>query len=153
MSKKGGKMMPKWSKEEDKILAETILYHLRTGRTQKQAIEEVSRKIGRTVHACGFRWKTIREDYEKEIELAKKDQKAGRTQNSETHKEMDFKEVVAYLEALHRKAMESEKNEKLKAYKARIRELEAELEKIREEKRELEATIGTIRIAVEQRSF
>lgn len=147
-------MMPRWSKEEDAILVETILHHLRTGSTQKSAIEEVSKKIGRTIHACNFRWKTIREDYEEEVRQAKNKSETKEVVKEEKEKsvELNFKDVLVYLESMYQKSLEAEKNKKIEEYEAKIRQLEAELERLKEENRDLEATIGTIRIAVEQQS-
>lgn len=45
-----------WSTEDDLILAEVTLRHIREGSTQLAAFEEVGEKIGRTSAACGFRW-------------------------------------------------------------------------------------------------
>lgn len=45
-----------WSAEDDLILAEVTLRHIREGSTQLTAFEEVGERIGRTAAACGFRW-------------------------------------------------------------------------------------------------
>ncbi len=61
-----------WSEEEDRLLAETVISHIQTGRTQLEAFKEISDKLSRTKAACGFRWNAlIRKQYEKEIETAK----------------------------------------------------------------------------------
>ena len=44
-----------WSAEDDLILAEVTLRHIREA-TQLVAFEEVGERIGRTSAACGFRW-------------------------------------------------------------------------------------------------
>ncbi|MGM9986780.1 MAG: RsfA family transcriptional regulator [Bacillaceae bacterium] len=65
-----------WSHEEDLLLAETVLRHIREGSTQLNAFEEVGDELNRTSAACGFRWNAeIRKQYEKGIELAKKQRK------------------------------------------------------------------------------
>lgn len=65
-----------WTKDEDLLLAEVVLRHIREGSTQLKAFEEVSKKLNRTAAACGFRWNsTIRKQYKEGIELAKKQRK------------------------------------------------------------------------------
>lgn len=61
-----------WSEEDDLILAEVTLRHIREGSTQLSAFEEVGDKIGRTAAACGFRWNSfVRKKYESAIQIAK----------------------------------------------------------------------------------
>ncbi|MDQ1912970.1 RsfA family transcriptional regulator [Paenibacillus sp. GD4] len=61
-----------WSEEDDLILAEVTLRHIREGSTQLSAFEEVGEKIGRTAAACGFRWNSfVRKKYEAAIQIAK----------------------------------------------------------------------------------
>lgn len=61
-----------WTEEDDLILAEVTLRHIREGSTQLMAFEEVGEKIGRTAAACGFRWNSyVRKKYEAAIQIAK----------------------------------------------------------------------------------
>lgn len=61
-----------WSAEDDLILAEVTLRHIREGSTQLTAFEEVGERIGRTAAACGFRWNScVRKKYEAAISIAK----------------------------------------------------------------------------------
>jgi len=61
-----------WSTDDDLILAEVTLRHIREGSTQLAAFEEVGEKIGRTSAACGFRWNScVRKKYETAIHNAK----------------------------------------------------------------------------------
>jgi prespore-specific regulator len=61
-----------WTRDDDTLLAEVILRHIREGGTQLSAFEEVAAKLGRTPAACGFRWNsTVRKTYEAAIQLAK----------------------------------------------------------------------------------
>ncbi|CAG7605766.1 Prespore-specific transcriptional regulator RsfA [Paenibacillus solanacearum] len=61
-----------WSEEDDLILADVTLRHIREGSTQLSAFEEVGEKIGRTAAACGFRWNSfVRKKYEASIQIAK----------------------------------------------------------------------------------
>lgn len=61
-----------WTPDDDLILAEVTLRHIREGSTQLAAFEEVGKRIGRTSAACGFRWNScVRKRYEEAIALAK----------------------------------------------------------------------------------
>ncbi|WP_166243795.1 RsfA family transcriptional regulator [Paenibacillus turpanensis] len=61
-----------WTAEDDLILAEVTLRHIREGSTQLAAFEEVGERIGRTAAACGFRWNSaVRKKYEASIQIAK----------------------------------------------------------------------------------
>ena len=65
-----------WTEENDLILAETVLRHVREGSTQLNAFEEVGDRLNRTSAACGFRWNAVvRHDYEQALQLAKKQRK------------------------------------------------------------------------------
>ncbi|WP_147535030.1 RsfA family transcriptional regulator [Bacillus marasmi] len=65
-----------WTDENDLLLAETVLRHVREGSTQLNAFEEVGDKLNRTSAACGFRWNAVvRHQYEKALDLAKKQRK------------------------------------------------------------------------------
>jgi prespore-specific regulator len=61
-----------WTEEDDLILAEVTLRHIREGSTQLAAFEEVGERLGRTAAACGFRWNSlVRKKYESAIRIAK----------------------------------------------------------------------------------
>ncbi|QTD40710.1 RsfA family transcriptional regulator [Sporosarcina sp. Te-1] len=65
-----------WLEQDDILLAETVLRHVREGSTQLSAFEEVGDALNRTAAACGFRWNAVvRRDYEKELAEAKKERK------------------------------------------------------------------------------
>jgi len=65
-----------WSHEDDLLLAETVLRHIREGSTQLNAFEEVGDALNRTSAACGFRWNAeVRNKYIDAIELAKRQRK------------------------------------------------------------------------------
>ncbi|UZJ77267.1 RsfA family transcriptional regulator [Fictibacillus sp. KU28468] len=65
-----------WNQEEDVLLADVVLRHIREGSTQLAAFEEVGEKLSRTSAACGFRWNSlIRKRYESAIAIAKKQRK------------------------------------------------------------------------------
>lgn len=65
-----------WSHEDDLLLAETVLRHIREGSTQLNAFDEVGDKLNRTSAACGFRWNAeVRNKYIQAIDLAKRQRK------------------------------------------------------------------------------
>lgn len=65
-----------WSQEDDLLLAETVLRHIRQGSTQLNAFEEVGDKLNRTSAACGFRWNAeVRQSYEQAVAIAKRQRK------------------------------------------------------------------------------
>src|SRR5690625_170103 len=81
INKKEWKRMAKvrqdaWSHEDDLLLAETVLRHIREGSTQLNAFEEVGDALNRTSAACGFRWNAeVRNQYINAIDLAKRQRK------------------------------------------------------------------------------
>ncbi|WP_077621400.1 RsfA family transcriptional regulator [Sediminibacillus massiliensis] len=65
-----------WSHEDDLLLAETVLRHIREGSTQLNAFEEVGDKLNRTSAACGFRWNAeVRKKYDQAVDIAKRQRK------------------------------------------------------------------------------
>ncbi|MBU8565109.1 RsfA family transcriptional regulator [Virgibacillus pantothenticus] len=65
-----------WTKDEDILLAETVLRYIKEGKTQLEAFKEVAHRLSRTAAACGFRWNaTIRKQYQKEVLKAKEARK------------------------------------------------------------------------------
>lgn len=74
-----------WSEDEDLLLAETVLRHIREGSTQLVAFEEVGKTLSRTSAACGFRWNSlVRKKYDNAITLAKKQRKELQNQKKAT---------------------------------------------------------------------
>lgn len=98
-----------WTEEDDRVLAEIILRHIREGSTQLAAFEESAEKLGRTEAACGFRWNAyVRKNYLQGIEMAKtqrkmiksKAKKAARdseANRSNDTAELTWNEVVRFL--------------------------------------------------------
>jgi prespore-specific regulator len=65
-----------WSDEDDLLLAEIILRHIREGSTQLLAFEEAGERLGRTAAACGYRWNAcVRKQYAAAIDIAKAQRK------------------------------------------------------------------------------
>ncbi|WP_010531089.1 RsfA family transcriptional regulator [Lentibacillus jeotgali] len=77
-----------WSHEDDLLLAETVLRHIREGSTQLHAFEEVGDKLNRTSAACGFRWNAeVRNKYNDAVELAKRQRKEKKRANAKKVKQ------------------------------------------------------------------
>lgn len=133
-----------WSQDEDLLLAEVVLRHIREGGTQLQAFEEVGKQLSRTSAACGFRWNSfVRKQYKSGIELAKKQRKEMKKQNnvkelsqelahvespaspSDPSDTLSFQSVIHFLEGLHKKAEVFAKNEAAREKTSeKIKELE-----------------------------
>ena len=101
-----------WTKDEDLLLAETVIRYIREGKTQMKAFQEVANKLSRTPQACGFRWNSnIRKQYNKAITLAKEERKNLKSEppvskafskqvNESSEKIESFDEVIDQLERL-----------------------------------------------------
>ncbi|RFU71164.1 RsfA family transcriptional regulator [Peribacillus saganii] len=94
-----------WTQDEDLLLAEIVLRHIRDGSTQLKAFEETGRQLSRTAAACGFRWNSyVRKQFISGIELAKKQrkelkkQKPAQPQDEDLHVQMDIEVPVQVLE-------------------------------------------------------
>ncbi|MGN1401773.1 MAG: RsfA family transcriptional regulator [Bacillus sp. (in: firmicutes)] len=146
-----------WSQDEDLILAEIVLRHIREGSTQLRAFDEVGGKLSRTSAACGFRWNShVRKQYESGIELAKKQRKESKKTaiqtngapvqeakpvlgfevlggSGEAKKEIELDDVILYLKGLKKELAEGGQ-ETMEQVVSRLRE---ENENLQEE---LEAT-------------
>lgn len=65
-----------WVQENDELLAEAVLRHVKEGSTQLNAFEEAGDALNRTAAACGFRWNAVvRRLYEQQLAEAKKERK------------------------------------------------------------------------------
>jgi prespore-specific regulator len=61
-----------WVTEDDTILAEIALKHIRTGSYELKAFQEVAERLGRSASVCSIRWNcVVREEYQEEIDAAK----------------------------------------------------------------------------------
>lgn len=87
-----------WTQDEDLMLAEVVLRHIRDGSTQLSAFEEVAKKLSRTPAACGFRWNSaIRKQYKSAIEIAKKQRKGEKIEEqSKTAASKDTKKLDSH---------------------------------------------------------
>ena len=63
-----------WIEENDALLAEAVIRHVKEGSTQLNAFEEAGDLLNRTAAACGFRWNAVvRRIYEEDLAQAKKE--------------------------------------------------------------------------------
>jgi len=156
--KKGGTGMKvrqdAWTEEDDLLLAETVLRHIREGSTQLLAFEEVGDKLNRTAAAVGFRWNAIvRHKYEQAIQLAKKQRKelkraqamksaknVSKLQSQQLSKPLDLDDVIQFLTQL--KEERSQSSTELKDLKERLEKEKEQLlkenEKLKKELKSLE---------------
>lgn len=156
-----------WNQDEDLLLAEVVLRHIREGSTQLQAFEEVGKQLSRTSAACGFRWNSyVRKQYKSGIELAKKQRKDSKKQshnqenlpeieeqaaepvNHETSfKPLDisFQQVLDYLTDINEKAQiyTSERAENKRKLES-INELEKKIYYLASENEKLQLELRTI---------
>ncbi|WP_017755916.1 RsfA family transcriptional regulator [Calidifontibacillus oryziterrae] len=98
-----------WSHEDDLLLAETVLRHIRTGSTQLNAFEEVGNKLNRTSAACGFRWNAeVRQKYEQAMELAKKQRKERKRILALQSQQNNKEQMITNLSFDYEKTVEAE---------------------------------------------
>ncbi len=102
-----------WSQDDDLMLAEVTLRHIREGSTQLSAFEEVGERIGRTSAACGFRWNSfVRKQYEDAIQIAKQ----------QRHKRNYMKKQVASIPQVSSVAMYDTEERPVRAEQAAFEE-------------------------------
>ncbi|PDO11174.1 MAG: precorrin-3B C(17)-methyltransferase [Candidatus Reconcilbacillus cellulovorans] len=150
-----------WTEEDDLILAEVTLRHIREGSTQLAAFDEVGERIGRTPAACGFRWNScVRKRYEEAIRLAKAQRqklkamrkKAGALAlgaaadaagNRGTAEDaLSLEAVIRFLRRF--KQDYQDMSRRFKAMEKELREKNEELEALRREKEELTRRINDV---------
>ncbi|MGR5985150.1 RsfA family transcriptional regulator [Bacillus cytotoxicus] len=94
-----------WTDDEDLLLAEVVLRHIREGGTQLSAFKEVGRNLSRTPATCGFRWNSyVRKQYKERIEEAKQMRKRENYEQkqpkvmSHTSTTITFDDVIHFLQ-------------------------------------------------------
>lgn len=142
-----------WSQDEDLLLAEVVLRHIREGGTQLQAFEEVGKHLSRTSAACGFRWNSyVRKQYKSGIELAKKQRKELKknpqvvtevvykeekeesnyqetivANENQTNQELSYDDLVVFLKDLYDRADQASNQEDVQRYEEKIQNLEKKM--------------------------
>lgn len=147
-----------WTADDDLILAEVTLRHIRDGGTQLSAFEEVGERIGRTAAACGFRWNScVRKKYEAAIQIAKAQRQkrnqlkrqsgsselaqsghgtdAMRSSGTHVEEQMSMDAIIRFLRQWKGSYHENER--KIKHLEQQLAEREEELKKLREEYEDL----------------
>lgn len=117
-----------WTKDEDILLADTVLRYIREGKTQLEAFKEVAQKLSRTPAACGFRWNaTIRKQYEQEVQMAKEERKKGNRNNfwctEKSHDQDTIETAILLLEKMKSNIGQAD------ASQYRVQELTKQLER------------------------
>ncbi|KGA98030.1 transcriptional regulator [Alkalihalobacillus alcalophilus ATCC 27647 = CGMCC 1.3604] len=154
-----------WSHEDDVLLAETVLKHIKEGSTQLRAFDEVGDELNRTSAACGFRWNAVvRARYINQIEEAKKERKERKRAASynyyyaappanpawstpklspkfdtETSEEMDIHGVIQYLQSL------AQSNQSSSMWQVKAEVLEKENENLRGEVKHLQSELNKLK--------
>ncbi|GAB6932578.1 RsfA family transcriptional regulator [Calditerricola satsumensis] len=141
-----------WTADDDLLLAEVTLRHIREGSTQLKAFEEVAQRLGRTPAACGFRWNnTVRKQYEEAIQLAKQQrQQIKKSRSSRVQREegdaadsISYDAVIRFLRQ-QRQAMQ-EWQKRVKQLEKELQEKEAALNELREENERLRGELSSMR--------
>jgi prespore-specific regulator len=153
-----------WTDDEDLMLAETVLRHIREGGTQLKAFEEVGKKLSRTGAACGFRWNSfVRKQYQSGIELAKKQRKELKKQSKKVEDEPTLEPAVedaadlneaeiitidavkSYLDDLYEKVVKaSSQQENISKYDQRVKQLEKQVSHLSTENERLKEELKII---------
>lgn len=158
-----------WTAEEDRLLADLVLSHIREGSTQLKAFKEAGAKLARTPAACGFRWNSyVRKTYQQEIMLAKKERKqaqkngpslknvnesADRQEREDTH--LSIRDVISYLNGL-----QEDQKANIQSYSAlkeenqllrkKVEEFNSTLEEMQKEYRKLQTEYAKLLMIMEK---
>lgn len=101
-----------WSLNDDNLLAEVVLAHIKNGVTQIKAFEAAAKKLGRTTGACAFRWNsTIRKKFSDTIINIKNNKQTstnlfetqGQTQQEDGKSTTLIEEISDYVNELENK--------------------------------------------------
>lgn len=169
-----------WTTEEDRLLADLVLSHIREGSTQLKAFKEAGAKLARTAAACGFRWNSyVRKAYQEEITLAKKERKqvqrngpsfkevnesAASQVREDTH--LSIRDVISYLNGLQEdqeaniqsySALKEENQllrKKIEEFNGKLEEMQKEYDKLKSEHAKLLLIMDKARqLAAEQAGY
>lgn len=155
-----------WTKDEDLLLAEVVLRHIREGSTQLKAFEEVGQKLSRTAAACGFRWNSsVRKQYKTGIELAKRQRKELKKKSqdvfdshqvdgekkikgneAELNGILSIEQVISFLQRLKEKEIQFDTSvDELKKYKEERDDLRKKLKETLEENEKMRKEINSLK--------
>lgn len=144
-----------WTANDDMVLAEVILRHIREGGTQLSAFEEVAAKLGRTPAACGFRWNsTVRKRYETAINIAKEQrqkrmkelrsrQTSTITAASTNDSLQSIDQVIRFLKRCKNELRELKRNQK--QLESELKKRETEVERLEKENVQMKSQLNHIK--------
>ncbi|QKG85252.1 hypothetical protein GXN76_12715 [Kroppenstedtia pulmonis] len=124
-----------WSEEEDELLAAVVLKSVRDGGNQLDAFEEVSRKIGRTPGACGFRWNAVVRKKKADSFYRAKKQRVANHLKKKRESSFTLKEIIQQLRDFERQYQMDQIE--LKQLQERLNERKYQLKRITEENLQL----------------
>jgi len=126
-----------WTKDEDVLLAEIVLRHIRSGKTQLEAFKQAGEALSRTPAACGFRWNaTIRKKHIDAINLAKDSRKQSiyeKTNAVHIEGENTIESLISMLEKVKENVTESKEGS--------MEEQEQAIQKLRDDNNRLQEEI------------
>ncbi|MBN2983357.1 RsfA family transcriptional regulator [Cohnella algarum] len=156
-----------WTEDDDLILAEVTLRHIREGGTQLAAFEEVGQRIARTAAACGFRWNScVRKRYNEAIALAKQQRQkrnylkkqgiaelssadetvsveaGGAKSEALTAESMSLEAVIRYLRQW--KGSIQEYNRQIKQFEKELKEKDERIAELEEENERLSKAVNEV---------
>lgn len=141
-----------WTADDDLLLAEVTLRHIREGSTQLKAFEEAAQRLGRTPAACGFRWNnTVRKQYEEAIRMAKaqrqqlKKSRASREQREEGEAadSISYDAVIRFLRQQRQAVQEWQR--RVKHLEKELQEKETVLKQLQDENERLRGELSNMR--------
>lgn len=153
-----------WTEEDDLLLAETVLRHIREGSTQLNAFEEVGDLLNRTSAACGFRWNAeVRNSYIQAIELAKRQRKERKRREANIAKtnikqpktkpstplifesEIDLEQIIHYLQTLQENfSLQTNQQSELEALQTENKNLQQLNNELQKEKEKIKERLVTL---------
>lgn len=145
-----------WTPDDDLVLAEITLRHIREGGTQLNAFEEVAEKLGRTPAACGFRWNSlVRKKYEAAIQIAKSQrQKRNKEKSSQRGRKVEGDlhlghDRLSSLDAIIRflrqhKAEVAEMRKRQKDLEKELEEQEQEMKRLSTENEDMRGKLNNV---------
>lgn len=137
-----------WTTEDDGVLADIVLKHIRDGSTQLAGFNEASRRLGRTAAACGFRWNAcVRKQFRPSIEGAKearKERKSAQIQAQLEGGDYDHPTATLMSWAQVLRFLRQEKNT-AQHWASRWRQAERECVRLREQVGSLSRDYGVAR--------
>lgn len=150
-----------WTTEDDEILADIVLKHIKQGSTQLAGFNEASRRLGRTAAACGFRWNAcVRKQQRQIIEIAKEERKKSKSERVQAQMEggdldhptatlMSWAQVLRFLRQEKNTAQEwasrwRNAERQCAEWKSRFKELQAEYRETRDELIRLRTDYDTV---------